>query len=359
MSLDATIWAWKQRIKKNKHASRSAVKIVLVSLADRASEDHTCFPSISRLELDTELNRKTILAAIRHLAEVGLIADTGERKGRTKQVKVYRLVGVQGREEIPLATSGDTAKSAENGTVNNNREKQEASCTEKQSQIRNSTENGTVPNLRDKSAENGTAKESQIRDTELPSIELISEPSSAPPSGDDGKVDFEPWISAKGKKLKPHQQTIFKTLWDAYKHKADRAQAIDSFLKHLMPEFTQDPAHNRAFLHRLLSAIDRHVATRDDDCTPLYFDRWIKRRRWEDGGDEPSAGTSAGIEPGIPAWQSLGFKSADQRAEYDSKYIELQKLKALPEPSEAQQIIINNLKARLSEIVPVRQQGVA
>lgn len=358
MSLDATIWAWKQRIKKNKHASRSAVKIVLVSLADRASEDHTCFPSISRLELDTELNRKTILAAIRHLAEIGLIADTGERKGRTKQVKVYRLVGVQGREEIPLATPSDTEKSTKNGTVENNREKQGVNCTEEQSQIRNSTESGTVPNLPDKSTEYGTAKESQIRDSELPITESLKEPSCAPPVGGDAKVEVDAWISAKGKKLKPQQQTLFSTLWDAYQHKDGRAQAIDAFLKHLMPEFTADAAHNRVFLQTLLAAIARHVASRDDDCTPLYFERWIKNRRWEDGGTlETGNVTAAGNS--IPEWQSLGFKTQDLRNEYDHKYIEYQKLSALPERSEAQNKILSNLITRLKEISPRKDKSAA
>lgn len=358
MSLDATIWAWKQRIKKNPHASRSAVKIVLVSLADRASEDHTCFPSISRLELDTELNRKTILAAIRHLAEVGLITDTGERKGRTKQVKVYRLVGVRGREEIPLATPSDTEKSTKNGTVENNREKQGVNCTEKQSQIRNSTENGTAPNLPDKSTEYGTAKESQIRDSELPITELISEPSSAPPVGDDGPDDFQPWISAKGKKLAKNQQAIFSTLWDAYKHKEARAVAIDEFLKHLMPLFSKSAEQNRAVLQRLLGAIARHVQTRDDDRTPLYFDRWIKQRRWEDG--ESGTGTrEAQAIQGRPDWQEIGFESQDQRLEFDTKYIELQKLKALANPSEAQLVIMHNLGARLKEIAPIKSRNAA
>lgn len=389
MSLDATIWAWKQRIQKNPHASRSAVKIVLVSLADRASEQHTCYPSIARLELDTELNRKTILLALRHLCEIGLIADTGERKGKTNQVKVYRLINVLGREDIPLTPESAKTNSTKSGTVKENREKweeDEDASKESQkrnhsksgtvednkerqeadnkaleaSQIWNSSENGTVPNLPDNKPKFGTGKETQIRVSELPSIELPKEPSSAPPVGDDGEVDFVAWVSAKGTALKKNQQTLFATLWDAYEHKVDRAQAIDAFLKHLYPKFTQDADTNRALLRRLLEAIARHVAERSDDCTPLYFEKWIKNSRWEDESFDSSVarvGDGTAVPQGDPEWKTLGFRSEDQRSEYDSKWIELQKLNALPQPSDAQISIINNIRTRLRQIAPANPES--
>ena len=99
MSLDATIWAWKIRQKQKKGGSiKPLKKLVLLSLADRASEDHCAYPSVARLVEDTEMDRKTVLKIIDELVEDGLIIDTGERKGRTKQVKVYQLMGVCGRE---------------------------------------------------------------------------------------------------------------------------------------------------------------------------------------------------------------------------------------------------------------------
>ncbi|MCF9034685.1 helix-turn-helix domain-containing protein, partial [Acinetobacter nectaris] len=98
MSLDATLWAWKCRIPKSgKGCTKSSKKLVLLSLADRAGEDHTCWPSIARLELDTELDRKTIVRILAELQEDGLIKDTFERKGSSRKVKVFRLMGVNGR----------------------------------------------------------------------------------------------------------------------------------------------------------------------------------------------------------------------------------------------------------------------
>jgi len=122
VSLDATIWAWKIRQKQKRGGSLKPLKkLVLLSLADRASEDHCAYPSMARLVEDTEMDRKTVLKIIDELIEDGLIVDTGERKGRTKQVKVYQLLGVKGRETIPttvhLNTEDSDLKSPNGGTV--------------------------------------------------------------------------------------------------------------------------------------------------------------------------------------------------------------------------------------------------
>lgn len=90
MSVDATRWAWKVEV------SSSTKRLVLLALADRAGEDHTCFPSAVRMTKDTNLNRKTVLTAISDLIEDGLVLDTGDRKGNG--VRVLKLIGVDGRE---------------------------------------------------------------------------------------------------------------------------------------------------------------------------------------------------------------------------------------------------------------------
>lgn len=122
MSLDATTWAWKVRQKQKPGGSTKPLKrLVLLSLADRAGEDHCAYPSIARLVEDTEMDRKTVLKIIDELIQDGLIEDTGERKGRTKQVKVYRLIGVNGRETVPTTelfdAENEDLKGPNNGTV--------------------------------------------------------------------------------------------------------------------------------------------------------------------------------------------------------------------------------------------------
>ncbi|MCU4481334.1 helix-turn-helix domain-containing protein [Acinetobacter ursingii] len=107
MSLDATKWAWEVQFTDRKGGSLKPLKrLVLLSLADRAGEEHTCYPSVKRLEDDTNLDRKTVMKIIAELIEDGFIADTGERTGKTKQVKIYKLIGVLGRENKRVPTTG-------------------------------------------------------------------------------------------------------------------------------------------------------------------------------------------------------------------------------------------------------------
>lgn len=90
MSVDATRWAWGVEV------DSATKRLVLLSLADRAGEEHTCYPSTKRVVKDTCLDRKTILKAITEMIDHGLILDTGERKGNG--VRVLKLIGINGRE---------------------------------------------------------------------------------------------------------------------------------------------------------------------------------------------------------------------------------------------------------------------
>lgn len=66
MSIDASCWAWTQQIDPS-------LKIVLLSLADRADEDGYCYPSMDRLVLDSSQSEIDIKKALRKLEELGLI----------------------------------------------------------------------------------------------------------------------------------------------------------------------------------------------------------------------------------------------------------------------------------------------
>lgn len=132
MSLDATNWAWRAELCEKKGGCRIPYKrLVLLSLADRAGEDHCAYPSMKRLEKDTGIERKTVLKIIAELIDDGFILDTGERKGVTKQVKVYKLRGINGRETVPIA-----------GQLNDKNPAKTVPILE-QSQKQNSSNNGT------------------------------------------------------------------------------------------------------------------------------------------------------------------------------------------------------------------------
>lgn len=88
MSLDASRWAWQQKV-------TATQKLVLLSLADRANENHCCYPSTARLVNDTGLYRETIFDAIKYLEETGLILVKRELgKGNN-----FTLIGVNDRHE--------------------------------------------------------------------------------------------------------------------------------------------------------------------------------------------------------------------------------------------------------------------
>ncbi|MBQ9405229.1 MAG: helix-turn-helix domain-containing protein [Desulfovibrio sp.] len=95
MSIDATTWAWKQR------GLTPAQKLLLLSLADRAEEDHTCWPSLRRLAADTGLTDRGIQKILAELETRGLI----RRDMRAGKSTVYTLIGVTSREDMPRSAT--------------------------------------------------------------------------------------------------------------------------------------------------------------------------------------------------------------------------------------------------------------
>ena len=134
MSIDATRWAWKAPVKN------SSQRLVLLSLADRAGEEHTAWPGIERLAKDTALNDKTVQKVLLELIKSGLVIDTGERKGPTKRTKVLKLNGVKGREECTQNRDNSSAKKAIKSNLNN-----PENGNIKQPQKRNDCNNGNNP----------------------------------------------------------------------------------------------------------------------------------------------------------------------------------------------------------------------
>ena len=110
MSVNSTRFAWECDLSKT--TKRSAKRLVLLALADRANKENTCFPSIARVVKDTGMDRKTIMNTINDLITLGLISDTGERKGGTNQVRVLKI-NVDKQESYPQSCSDSTNKQCE------------------------------------------------------------------------------------------------------------------------------------------------------------------------------------------------------------------------------------------------------
>ena len=110
MSVNATRFAWECDISKT--TKRSAKRLVLLALADRANKENTCFPSISRVVKDTGMDRKTVMNTINDLIALGLVSDTGERKGGTNQVRVLKI-NVDKQESYPQECQNTSNKQCE------------------------------------------------------------------------------------------------------------------------------------------------------------------------------------------------------------------------------------------------------
>ncbi|HHC0927459.1 TPA: DnaT-like ssDNA-binding domain-containing protein, partial [Klebsiella pneumoniae] len=138
MSIDAMRWAKKVK------TGKSSAKAVLTWMADMCGADLCAFPSIPALAEATELDKKTVQSSLQYLVSIGLIEDTGERRGKTKQIPVYRLLGVeesvaeiehtQKREHYQKR---DRLNTPENGVVTAEKapEKGTVSCTQKKQTI--------------------------------------------------------------------------------------------------------------------------------------------------------------------------------------------------------------------------------
>ena len=112
MSVNATRFAWECDLSKT--TKRSAKRLVLLALADRANKENTCFPSIARVVKDTGMDRKTVMNTINDLIKIGLVLDTGERKGGTNQVRVLKInVDTVKQESYPQSCSDSSNKQCE------------------------------------------------------------------------------------------------------------------------------------------------------------------------------------------------------------------------------------------------------
>ncbi len=196
MSIDATKWAWTQR------DVTPSEKLILLSYADRAGETHEAWPSWNRLIEDTGLDRKTIYYSLLSLQKKGKIIKTGEKK---KRVYVYRLIGVEGREQQSYPHSSN------NGTIRN-----KSNSSNNGTSI--SSNNGTI-----NSSNNGTRKPKRNLQ-EKPKGKFLSFSSFSDPSLFDNYV--KELVISTGKK--PVDDLLYEVLWYAEnnKSKLDKGDSV-------------------------------------------------------------------------------------------------------------------------------------
>lgn len=88
--------------------------MALLYVADRVGTANEFFASVSDAVAQTGMNRKTIIAELQRLVRVGVLDDTGARKGKTGQIKVWRFQRV---DDLPKRIAEDAANGTADGTV--------------------------------------------------------------------------------------------------------------------------------------------------------------------------------------------------------------------------------------------------
>lgn len=131
MSYDAERWARSQKV------GNASAKFVLIELANALNrETGKCYPSIEALQEATELNRKTVIAATKHLEEKGFITKrrsfvNGKQivyygfpsfkpvdwESKNKSTKTGTLESTENVTLPPQSTEIGTLESTENGTT--------------------------------------------------------------------------------------------------------------------------------------------------------------------------------------------------------------------------------------------------
>lgn len=111
VSSDGLSWAWKQPV------PMASAKFVLIALADQMTTD-LAFMAVSTIAKRTGLDRKTVMTSIARLAEWGFIEDTGEKRGRTGSVPVYRVLMNDGLfDNAPYPSGPKSGTGTKNGTA--------------------------------------------------------------------------------------------------------------------------------------------------------------------------------------------------------------------------------------------------
>jgi len=254
MSWEAVAWAMKQPV------GHSPAKFVLVAIAERAGKENTAWPSVSALVEATCQNRKTVLANMQRLVEMGYLIDTGERTGQTKSVVVYRLNEPESSPKI------NTAKQSQNLPV----------AVPKDTPL-SYTCFGTA--CEDEAVPKSTAsspKKSLKQSQKVPeAVPKSSTEPSEPPLG----TTIEPPLPAK--------PDGFDEFWNAYPNTSRRV--AKSKCHDLWKTKKLEPVAAEILTHVI--AMKATKQWKDGyEPAPLTY---LNQRRWEDGLPEPEASTGA------------------------------------------------------------------
>ncbi|KAB1590319.1 hypothetical protein C5O75_018645 [Burkholderia cepacia] len=288
MSYDARMWARRQRL------NDSSAKHLLKTYADWAAEDYTVWVSSPELVADTEMNPKTITKYIRVLTEMGYLRDTGERRGRTRQIPVFQMtapadaISVQAidprtRELKVLGPPNVNEWDAEVEAARNRKLSKNGAV--KYYSMGKTSDNGNLPSLSGKYSENAVKAPQKRRESSPKAVDdmvyVVREILES--NAREDKTSRTP-RDETGKRETPI--TAFDRFWATWPSVTGRKQAMDLCRSHWDANGLE--AHAEAIIaHVSAMKLTQHWKT-GGDPTPI---RYLEQRRWRDGtpADEVAA----------------------------------------------------------------------
>lgn len=200
MSVKAVSWALKQPV------GHSPAKFVLVAMAQYAGDDMTSWPSVTALVADTCQNRKTVIANVKRLVDMGYLKDTGKRKGDTGRIVIYQLSDASNSTNtgtIETVPETEPLNSTESGTVDENQIVPDSTCNSPNLDIKQSLKVPVIVPI------------SSTEPSE-PSIGTIR--TIKPARGASGDLDLPEWMSVEAW-----------SMWDRFRKKKDpKAWTVDA-----------------------------------------------------------------------------------------------------------------------------------
>lgn len=85
MSFAAIAWAMRQE------TGSTAAKMALLVLADHATDTGQAWPCLITIAKASSVDPRTVRTALARLERLGLVTDTGKRRGASGRVKVWQL----------------------------------------------------------------------------------------------------------------------------------------------------------------------------------------------------------------------------------------------------------------------------
>jgi len=285
-------------------------KFILICLA-RRERNGICFPSLSKMVSDSGLDKKTVKAALAWLKDNNVIQDTGQRKGRTKQIIVYCFPFLSSKEgQISTPLKEEEAHISPPSEEIEEEEAQKAPPLLEERGPYFPTKGAVFPQEGGHIWATEYIRESINESNSLNSAtgEYFELEESAP-----GGRAIEPpaindfYLTKKKRQLKGNALASFNEFMGAFDYRKGKALAADAWLE---IGWSDSPESNEALFQQILTAARFEAQQRpfkvQRGITAIYPEGWLSQRRWEDESADLAANDQAGKAEGKKPFLKVG-----------------------------------------------------